>query len=82
VTNSFDPSSVELWIHHFEKFLDSDDLEVHKWIVANIPIVLGTKYDDRLDQLAASYLSHPDEEIALNAAQKLQDRLADHLINH
>jgi hypothetical protein len=82
IENPYDASSVDLWFQHFEQFLDSDDLEVHKWIVANIPSVLDTAYDDRLDQLAVSYLNHPDEEIAENAVYKLKNRLADHLIDH
>ena len=78
----YESASVEVWLDNFQQFLDSESLEVQEWVINNLPEKLGTEFDERLDQIAVSFLDHPNQDFADTAKYKLERRLAEFLINH
>ena len=81
-SDSFDSNEhIAAWVENFAQLVGDDDPDVHEWIINNLPVELGTPYDDRLDQIAMSYLNDPDENLADTAAYKLYLRKAEILIS-
>ncbi|MEZ6163363.1 MAG: hypothetical protein R3B67_02895 [Phycisphaerales bacterium] len=81
-SDSFDSNEhIAAWVENFAQLVGDDDPDVHEWIINNLPVELGTPYDDQLDQIAMSYLNDPDENLADTAAYKLYLRKAEILIS-
>jgi len=77
----FGPTShIKAWVENFAQLADDDDPDIKRWLIENLPIELGTEYDDLLDQIAVGFLDDPDGDIRLIAQQKLMERLAEHLL--
>ena len=84
--NSYDPldpnDHIKPWIEHFAPLIEMNDPDINTWLITNLPVQLGTEFDDLLDQIAVHFLDNPDEEIREFARHKLEERLADILITH
>ncbi|MDF1809577.1 MAG: hypothetical protein P1U42_07775, partial [Phycisphaerales bacterium] len=73
---------IKLWIMNFGPLVEMNDPDINTWLINNLPVQLGTEYDDQLDQIAVHFLDDPDEEIRESARYRLEERLADILITH
>lgn len=76
-----DTTNIEAWLKHIAPLATSKDHVVRYWVITNLPVALGSPYDDELDQIAVRMLDDPDEEIADEARYKLEARFADILIS-
>lgn len=80
-TDAFGPTDhIKAWVENFAQLVGHDDPDVHEWIINNLPVELGTPYDEQLDQIAVRYLNDPKEYLADTAEEKLFYRKAENLI--
>lgn len=77
-----DTNFIKAWIENFAPLVDSDDVAVREWVIINLPVALGSHYDDAIDQIAVSMLDDPERHIAVAAQRKLEQRFAEILILH
>jgi hypothetical protein len=77
----FDPNThIKAWVENFAQLADDDDPDIREWLISNLPVELGTEYDELIDQIAAWFLDDPDEDLREMAREKLMGRLAEHLL--
>jgi hypothetical protein len=84
LNSGYDPfasnSYIKAWVENFAQLSGNDDPDIKKWLVENLPVELGTEFDDLIDQIAVRLLDDPDELISSKAEEKLRSRLADPLL--
>jgi len=76
-----DTTNIEAWLKHIAPLATSEDQVVRYWVITNLPVALGSPFDDELDQIAVRMLDDPDEEVADEARYTLEARFADILIS-
>jgi len=84
LNSGYDPfasnSYIKAWVENFAQLSGDDDPDIKEWLVENLPVELGTEFDDLIDQIAVRLLDDPDELISSTAEEKLRSRLADPLL--
>lgn len=75
-------TNVQAWVENFAQLSDTVDADVKEWLINNLPVQLGTPYDDLIDQIAVGFLDDPDDDIREMAEVKLTQRFAESLISH
>lgn len=75
-------TNVQAWVENFAQLSDTVDADVKEWLINNLPVQLGTPYDDLIDQIAVGFLDDPDDDIRDMAEVKLTQRFAESLISH
>ena len=73
---------IKAWVENFAQFANDNDPQIREWVIENLPVELGSDYDDLLDQIAVRFLNDPVMYINIAAEQKLFERLAENLICH
>ncbi len=71
-----------LWLDSFEKFANSPDPLTRRWVIHNLPSIVGTVYDDRLNQIVLDLLDDSNTRVARGArlmkrVRKIKHRQSD-----
>lgn len=80
--DQFGPTAhIEAWVENFAQLADSHDPIVCEWLISNLPVQLGSEYDEVLDSIALVFLNSGDEDLMQRATNKLNLRMAGHLVS-